>query len=172
MNVQKLERELILEQVNDLRKNPYELAHSLIRDKSLNDSNAMQLIERCIREYTNQCKRNAYIMGDTYRGMPIERAIEIIAEAGFIQMVDDKMDVFRHKRMRTIIVIKPNQSDPNRIEEIVGEFCIKIDESSDINSFGLGLYKTTMADGVFSSMICLTGGLKVKTYIIESFASA
>ncbi len=171
--MRKFDNSLLREQVADLQRNPYLLAEAETGEPE-DHPKTRRAAKRYLKEYTRQCHANAFIFGDTYEGMPAEEAVKIIVDAGFSPSGRTEGGHIRFHHDYLAIGLTPRCNGKGELTCIAGNFILDVDHSciAPESVCGLGMTDAEIVDDVLHANIDLTGGLKVKMFILKSWVAA
>ena len=171
--MRKSDNALLREQVVDLQRNPYMLAEAETGEPE-DHPKTRRAAKRYLKEYTRQCHSNAFIFGDTYEGMSAEEAVKIIVDAGFSPSGRTEGGHIRFHHDYLAIGLTPRCNGKGELTCIAGNFILDVDHSciAPESVCGLGMTDAEIVDDVLHANIDLTGGLKVKMFILKSWVAA
>ena len=166
--MKKFDNALLREQVVDLQRNPYLLAEASTGEPEDHPKTRIAAKKFC-KEYVDRCRCNAYVFGDTFEGMDAEDAIKIICEQEFSPAGRTPEGHIRFHHDHLAMGLTPRLDANGKLAIIAGTMALRVNPES---TCGLGLSNADMMEDTLHADIDLTGGMKVKMFILRSWVSA
>lgn len=168
--MRKFDNALLREQVADLQRNPYLLVQMETKEDEDHPKTRLAA-KKYVKEYTERCHQNAFIYGDTYEGMPVDEAAKIIMEEGFSPAGRTPENHIRFHHDYLAMGLTPRCDDKGKLVCIAGNLALTVNPAGICpeSICGLGLSCMDLTGNTLSGDIDLTGGMKVKMFILRSW---
>lgn len=171
--ITKMERNILRDRYAGLRRNPYLIAEAETGKPTIHPQ-TVKAARTHIEKWAKENRAAAYIFGDTYEGMPIQKALDIILDEGFgpIGRMPNGTIRFQHNYLGLALV--PRCDKNGKLTAIAMDIALTIrpDLVKTSDFVGLGLCDAEVVGKILYASMDATGGFKVKMFALKNMVSA